>query len=631
MKEETNKKIDESEKRGDWKELDVGYMRYYREVRNSNGSYTRRYCGVNDDGEHGGEIKEEFVEMAKPRPCAYNSKTDMHGDVIKTVKIKADTTSSSTPPPLDHPVGDSFTLPVRHSGITGRQLRAVLLNLERRCELENWTDKDGNYLTPERVSLYDIDTYIIRPYTRRRKISFVQALPSTAGWQPPQFFISHWWGEPVRDFVFCLEQVIIDFRMNNIDYGDQDARGGGMSADTPVWVCAYANNQWDLDFPNDPRESDFTKAMEVAKGRTITILDKKGEVFNRVWCIFELFLTLEESKDPFWAVYTTQKHEYEIPDYKGDDKEKNGYEKREAVGIVSGGATSDIGDSSCITAREKSFPYDLIKRSLKIKVECADSSYEKDKIHILNSIVGKTGDALDNVPLESHKKYANLNNSLRATFASSTASLQGAAKEGGEGWNDMVTALSKGSMTRMSFDFKPGRVLGELKPVQAKQLVANLPLTIESLKIQNAKYGTDFIDTLVQRVSKLVGLEKFWIDNEPSVDAEEKGKDDVGEDEEQKAGSRLAEMLSTNCTIKELYLYNTNLIGLKNVEIWGDALMQNKTITRLWLIGTGKQVSTELEKKTSERTPELKVGRPIVDQLKAMTKNRSLNLKIRVH
>ena len=67
-----------------------------------------------------------------------------------------------------------------------------------------------------------------------------------------------------------------------------------MTIDTPVWVCAYANNQHRLedDITVDPRDSGFAKAMEVSKGRTITILDKEGVVFTRVWCVFELDMTL---------------------------------------------------------------------------------------------------------------------------------------------------------------------------------------------------------------------------------------------------------------------------------------------------------------------------------------------------
>merc|ERR1712106_183588 len=100
--------------------------------------------------------------------------------------------------------------------------------------------------------------------------SFVQALPSTAGPQPPHFYVTHWMGEPVIGFIQCLEQARHDYRVNCDD--DHDRRGGGMTADTPVWVRTCGINLWDLSYiPDDPKGSGFVKAMNIAKGRTISI------------------------------------------------------------------------------------------------------------------------------------------------------------------------------------------------------------------------------------------------------------------------------------------------------------------------------------------------------------------------
>ena len=114
------------------------------------------------------------------------------------------------------------------------------------------------------------------------------------------------------------------------------------------------------------------------------------------------------------------------------------------MGIIAGGATSDKGFSDKITARENSFPYDLIKKSLSIQVEAAEASVEDDRIHILNSIVGKSGALINNKPPTTHDKYIELNDSLRGTFAASAASLQGATKEGGNELRRMIKALSRG-------------------------------------------------------------------------------------------------------------------------------------------------------------------------------------------
>ena len=78
-----------------------------------------------------------------------------------------------------------------------------------------------------------------------------------------------------------------DFDSNVND--EDDARGGGMTEDTPVWICVFADNQHDLksEITSDP--ADFAlKTMEIAKFRVISILDVNNRVYSRLWCMFEL-------------------------------------------------------------------------------------------------------------------------------------------------------------------------------------------------------------------------------------------------------------------------------------------------------------------------------------------------------
>ena len=78
-----------------------------------------------------------------------------------------------------------------------------------------------------------------------------------------------------------------------------------------------------------------------------------------------------------------------------------------------------------------------------------------------------------------HDNYVRLNNSLRGTFASSTATLQRASTEDEKGWNKMIKALSNGSTKgRMEFDFKDDGPFGGLTAARATQMVAHLPLTV---------------------------------------------------------------------------------------------------------------------------------------------------------
>jgi len=588
----------------DWRELTDGYEHKYYEL-NDDGMRDKDY------GMREGDELTEFVKMDKPRECSYSSKANYDGYVEETSKTDYDGEVETKIIKASLRRYNPFRKPgAECNGITPRQLRAVMAMITRRCEAEEWRDFNGKLLTPDSVTLYDVDRYIIKPFTVEKQTSFVEALPSTAGPQPPRFFISHWWGETVTDFLNCLEQAIRDFRVNRND--NDESRGGGMTEDTPVWICAYANNQWLLsgDITADPKESGFTKAMKVAKGRTITILDKKGIVFSRIWCIFELYLTLvdsqvrkagESSKDRLWAVYTAHSHTYKHP-------EMDVEEERKALGIISGGATTDRGNPFNISAREAEFPYDLIEKSLSIQVEVAEASVEDDRRHILNSIVGRSIEDIDDEPLTAHDNYVQLNNSLRGTFASSTASLRGAVEKDDKRWKMMIKALSNGTTKgEMTFNFSWDGPFEGFSAARATQMVAHLPLTIDVLSIWGAKYSSDFWDALIEQVKQFHNLNKLDI-CETSV-----GDDKGG----QEVGLRLAEMMSTNTTIKRLELDDTDLIGADNVEQWGDALMKNNTLTELMLrVGGYDDDGDEIED-----------GDEFVDKLKTKTENRALKLE----
>lgn len=240
----------------------------------------------------------------------------------------------------------------------------------------------------------------------------------------PDYFISHWWGEPVMDFIKCIEHFCRDFNVPDT---------------TTFWVCAYAINQHDTtgDVTNDPSQSAFNRAMRLSKG-TISILDKDGVVFSRIWCIFELYKTLtarneEREANPTWCIYTAHNNEHV-------EKWMGMTEKREAVGLVPGGTLSDIGRQSYTINREKHFPFHLIQSSLVTKIECAKATVEDDRIHILNSIVG--AEDLESIPPSVHYKYAELNDSLRAYFAISPRALQGCLEQGNEQmWEELLNGI----------------------------------------------------------------------------------------------------------------------------------------------------------------------------------------------
>ena len=149
----------------------------------------------------------------------------------------------------------------------------------------------------------------------------------------------------------------------------------------------------------------------------------------------------------------------------------------------------------------------------------------------------------------------------------------------------------------MGFGFEPDGPWGGLTTTQATELVAHLPLTIDELYIDNADYIIDFIMTLIERIKYFHNMKELYI-WKTSVGGKEEG---------QEAGSRLAEIMSCNATIKDLLL-PAGLIGVNNFEQWGIALMENKALTRFLFNGElGDEIVDQLKMKTKDRTPELEI------------------------
>ena len=482
-------------------ELNKGYYSFYHESNTVSTSTSKGFDQKQkqkQQGEQHPQDKSEYIRMDKPHLCSYTKKTDYKGIPKETTRLghsiprqicKGTTNDSSASTTIT-------PLPVEMRGITLEQLLAVVANMERRCVEEEWvsttstTTSDLNTtsdseselpLTPEQVTWYDLNEYIILPYTQKSEASFVETLPSTAGTQPPRFFISHAWSETVHHTIDCIQQMIYDMN-RNYDVGDEK-KGGGMTRHTPFWICAFSVNQHQLHddmgmsmedskSSTDPRDLGFAKAMQVANYRTLVVLDKDGTIFTRIWCLFELYISLlrvqqqnknhnsnnkttdEVDWNGLWAIYTPYEHTYH-----GVDKTHG--EKRKAVGIYNlpGGATSDAWASDTAN-RERYFPMRRVLKAMaldhdvfidndngstnhtdnvnvnvtananrdtnEVMVQTAKATKKQDEMNILNYISGAPGGSTKYLgfkqpkprPPKEHCNYDILNDAIRGAFAS---------------------------------------------------------------------------------------------------------------------------------------------------------------------------------------------------------------------
>merc|ERR1740124_142337 len=125
--------------------------------------------------------------------------------------------------------------------------------------------------------------------------------------------------------------------------------------------------------------------------------------------------------------------------------------------------------------------------------------------------------------------------------------LQKARQKDEKTWTKFTGALSEGKkeIKRMYLDFNEDGWKG-ISSVQATQLIINLPRNIEWLDIRNTNFEVEFWDALIQRVGGTSNWKNLWLWKTKEEDLE-------------KAGVRLALALSSNTTMTELYLYDTNL------------------------------------------------------------------------
>lgn len=366
--------------------------------------------------------------------------------------------------------------------LTLRQLRAVHTHILRRCVNERWTNMKGELLAPEQVSLYDATRYVIKPATAARGCSFVELV--ALGPQCPVWFVSHWWGEPVILFLRCLEQHARDHKLDD---------------DAPYWICAYANNQHDVggDVTADPSESSFVKAIELAEGRVLSIVDDAGVTYTRIWCCLEIHLGLKGT----YEIYTAKRHRDQFG------------KQRYAVGLTNGPCEADRGQAAQQTRRQRPFPLDLVRHASMMRVQDGNASKPCDKTHILNYIAGRRGSDLDtSVPPEC-AEYDATNNSLRGMFAAAAWRL---ILESGEDMAVHAQQLATSGLRKLSLSL---RNCSAFTDAAAQQLATHLPVTLVDLRLVLADSGATaegsraVLDSAMQRLAPIGALQIFSMHN----------------------------------------------------------------------------------------------------------------------
>lgn len=288
-------------------------------------------------------------------------------------------------------------------GLSLAQLQDIRNFAQQNCELwhdlspPEYSKTSGQILRMDFLNLYHMCTWCILPATHVDNCSFVELLAE--GDQAPNWFCSHWWGEPIQDFVSCVE---VHQALRETDL---------------YWICAYANRQHSLqdELVTDPSQTSFYKAMCLSKG-VLIILDEVGPAtpFTRIWCAFEAYVALvDRPREEAMLLDIACRHSKTT--YLLTDGVAAGEARLEELDNFSPSSVTLAQSLKCL--RQMCFPSEVFEHGLKLELHRAQASRDVDRRRILNSFAGRTGAGLDEMPHESHPKYEEVNIRLRAVLA----------------------------------------------------------------------------------------------------------------------------------------------------------------------------------------------------------------------
>jgi hypothetical protein len=274
-----------------------------------------------------------------------------------------------------------------YRSVTMAQFMQVFAYVEAKCL--DWK------LAVEEVNFYHVSTWLIQPATKATHSALFEHIADRQ--QAPTWFISHWWGEPLVNVVKSIRRHFST---------------RGLPSHIAYWLCAYANRQDELsaDFMDGHRETNFYKAMQLAKFKVLLVLDVASGTsgpatpFKRTWCIFECSMCLEQvtASIDIAVVMPNAKDDVELV----------------CSGLTKFERTSDRylpgRGMSTKVKREDTFPDEIVRAALAFSIKMSAAGSSQDNRRILNYIAGQEPDA---DPPREHEKYEELNRRVQGLLS----------------------------------------------------------------------------------------------------------------------------------------------------------------------------------------------------------------------
>eukprot|EP00929_Paragymnodinium_shiwhaense_P027643 TRINITY_DN16185_c0_g1_i1.p1 TRINITY_DN16185_c0_g1~~TRINITY_DN16185_c0_g1_i1.p1 ORF type:complete len:629 (+),score=142.21 TRINITY_DN16185_c0_g1_i1:180-1889(+) len=273
-------------------------------------------------------------------------------------------------------------------GITLEQLQEVYAYAEEHYREWKTVEKSS-------INTYHLNAWIVKPATYEPNSAMVEHLADRK--QPPLWYVCNWWGQPFVELLLSMRQHV----------AVRDLMGL-----VPYWLSAFALRPHAVALEDQQGASSlqghFIKAMHVARYHTLLVFDGGVDgaapacLYRRLWCLFECSTCAQQA--PMALV--------------------------DAV-ICSGERLSLLTSGPTLTERttdrylpgkgvntkikrERSFPMEIIERSLGVHFLHAQASVDRDRCKILNAL--DAGESVSEPP-EDCEGYDEATRRLRSFFA----------------------------------------------------------------------------------------------------------------------------------------------------------------------------------------------------------------------
>eukprot|EP01038_Epipyxis_sp_PR26KG_P004756 gene4756-6668_t len=489
-------------------------------------------------------------------------------------------------------------------GITIRQLRFILDDINIRCKYEKWKRKvptffglySSELLTPENVTINDIHEYVIKFYTgiiTSRRCCYVELVANSI--QCPLWYVIYNSDTSFQYLLQCLEE---------------HAKNHNLSIDTPYWIHAFAMNPWTLD-SEDHQSVDNSlsgssnslfkskllceRIMELCVG-SVTVIDTECKLFSRIWCNFEFIHSINHQNSLILGNHNnntfennsstnnnsimTTKSYYFIEMYTCDDKN--------AIGITDGLIESDNKKYDRKYTREMDFPLEQLTQLIDSIIISTSKAMLDSDTKIIKNILENYNKANSNNDNDNNTDMIDYNNIIRGKLVS-MAWMR--LFKSNINLNNYYSILQLSNISRMERLYFTG--MKYFDDEAAKRLVLSLPHTLrffelsldrcgitanglnyiynlpmilpclESLKIFYCRYGKDSISSLINSLkSPQCQLKTLYC---------------IGNGFDAKCGNLIALALQGNKIIHNLNLRENNQLNdPKNVDIFSD--LQNNRL-----------------------------------------------------